>query len=238
MTSNLLLISTSARAQLVALQSPGGLLERTGVWRRGEPRTLLRTIDELLAEAAATAADLTGIVCDVGPGSFTGIRFGLSTARTLAWALKVPTFAASSLEVMLHEAALDPSSSIALLPSRRGILYVQGGPWQQPRELPEDDLNVSLATGQIRAVVASPAVLSDPKFVAAAEAGRRRGGLALHAQHHPAAASFFAMARTSDALDAVHLLPIYAAVSQPERLWAERAVGGNAELWPNPPPSK
>ena len=52
--------------------------------------TLHRQIDKLLQEQNKTLQDLQGIVCFKGPGSFTGLRIGLTVADTLAYALHVP----------------------------------------------------------------------------------------------------------------------------------------------------
>lgn len=56
--------------------------------------TLLVKIEELLVSADADKASLTAIVAYQGPGSFTGLRIGLSVANTLAYALNIPITAA------------------------------------------------------------------------------------------------------------------------------------------------
>jgi tRNA threonylcarbamoyladenosine biosynthesis protein TsaB len=72
--------------------------------RHGE--MLAPGIERVLEEAGATAADLTEIAVGVGPGPFTGLRVGLVTARTLAFALDVPVHGVCSLDV-LAAAAVD-----------------------------------------------------------------------------------------------------------------------------------
>ena len=72
--------------------------------RHGE--MLAPGIERVLEEAGAKAADLTGIAVGVGPGPFTGLRVGLVTARTLAFALDVPVRGVCSLDV-LAAAAVD-----------------------------------------------------------------------------------------------------------------------------------
>jgi tRNA threonylcarbamoyladenosine biosynthesis protein TsaB len=52
--------------------------------------TLHRHIDDLLAAQGKTREDLQAIVCYQGPGSFTGLRIGLTVADALAYALKLP----------------------------------------------------------------------------------------------------------------------------------------------------
>ena len=56
--------------------------------------TLHRKIEDLLKSQDASLQDLGGIVCFQGPGSFTGLRIGLTVADTLAYSLPIPIVAA------------------------------------------------------------------------------------------------------------------------------------------------
>lgn len=55
--------------------------------------TIHQKISGLLANQGKKLSDLQGIVCFAGPGSFTGLRIGLTVANTLAYALEVPIVA-------------------------------------------------------------------------------------------------------------------------------------------------
>jgi len=70
--------------------------------RHGE--MLAPGIERVLAEAGATAADLTEIAVGVGPGPFTGLRVGLVTARTLALTRGIPVRGVCTLDVLAAEA--------------------------------------------------------------------------------------------------------------------------------------
>ena len=63
-------------------------------------RGIISLIDEALGSAGITKNDLTHIAASIGPGSFTGIRIGVTTARTMAQMLGVPCIAVSSIEAL------------------------------------------------------------------------------------------------------------------------------------------
>lgn len=62
-------------------------------------------IDRALRETGLVRQDLTAIAVGVGPGPFTGLRVGLVTARTLAFALEIPVYGVCTLDVLALEAA-------------------------------------------------------------------------------------------------------------------------------------
>lgn len=71
---------------------------------KGHAEHLLAVIDKALVDAGVTYADLDAVAVSTGPGSFTGIRVGVSTARGLALALKIPAIGVTTLEALAAEA--------------------------------------------------------------------------------------------------------------------------------------
>jgi tRNA threonylcarbamoyladenosine biosynthesis protein TsaB len=74
---------------------------------------LMTAIDRLLGDAGWTARDLEGLAVTVGPGSFTGLRVGLSTIKGLALALSIPVAAVPTLDAM---AAMLPFAALPVCP--------------------------------------------------------------------------------------------------------------------------
>lgn len=83
-------------------------------------------LDEALAEAGLEPSALAGICVGLGPGAFTGLRIALSTAKGIAWAMRIPLAGASSLEAMaLAAARLLPEAQavVPLLDARKQEVY-------------------------------------------------------------------------------------------------------------------
>ena len=91
-----LAFDTATSAATAALVRDGKVLGE----RVSRAVAVLADADELLRESGLERAELTGIVVGTGPGSFTGLRLGLATARGLALALDVPVAGVSTLDAL------------------------------------------------------------------------------------------------------------------------------------------
>jgi len=102
-----LVLDTATQRPVVALADSFGRVTAERQWtsrhRHGEE--LLGRIDELLAEAATARRELSGVIVGTGPGSFTGLRIGLATAKTIAYALAVPLVGVSTTRALALAAA-------------------------------------------------------------------------------------------------------------------------------------
>lgn len=92
---------------------------------RAHNEALIPTIEELLAQAGVSYADLDAIVVGTGPGPFTGLRVGMATASALADALNIPLHGVCSLDAIAHEAHAGASSDSVLVATdaRRKEVY-------------------------------------------------------------------------------------------------------------------
>jgi tRNA threonylcarbamoyladenosine biosynthesis protein TsaB len=85
--------------------------------------TLLPAIEFLCRQCGVNLSDVTHIAVDRGPGLFTGLRVGVATARTLAYSLDVPLFAATSLEAIALDGGRRGELVAAVLDARRREVY-------------------------------------------------------------------------------------------------------------------
>jgi tRNA threonylcarbamoyladenosine biosynthesis protein TsaB len=109
----LLAIDTATSAITVALYDGERVLaESTTLDPRRHGEHVAPAMGEVLARAGRTAADVSAVVCGTGPGPFTGLRVGLVTARTFAFARGVPVFGVCSLDALAHQAWLEDAASM------------------------------------------------------------------------------------------------------------------------------
>lgn len=100
--------------------------------RPGHASQLLPLAREALAETGRTFADVDRIGVGVGPGTFTGLRIGVATARSLAQATGAELAAVTTLRVLAAGAGLD-RPVLAVLDARRGEAFI--GAWRGDEEL-------------------------------------------------------------------------------------------------------
>ena len=104
--------------------------------RESKALRILQEIDSMLAAAGLERTALEGISVGTGPGSFTGLRMGLVTARTLAFALDVPVAGVSTLATLQAGAR----GAEPVIDARRGEVFALVG--GQPAVLAPEDVPV------------------------------------------------------------------------------------------------
>ena len=102
--------------------------------RVSRAQTLLEDVDALLRQAGAHASDLEQLAVGLGPGSFTGVRIGLATARGLALSLELPGSGVSTLAAL---AAGAPGALPVVDAKRREVFTLVDG---EPRVLTPQEL--------------------------------------------------------------------------------------------------
>jgi tRNA threonylcarbamoyladenosine biosynthesis protein TsaB len=99
------------------------LIEETTNLKINHSLTAMPAIEEMMAKAKVSPADLTHIAVAEGPGSYTGVRIGLTIAKTLAWSLKIPLYMVSSLKVLAANAQPFDGLICPIMDARRGTAF-------------------------------------------------------------------------------------------------------------------
>ncbi len=119
-----LAIETSSRLGSVALWRDGQTLgERTLSQGQDHGSLLFVELRRLHADAGVEPAGVDLIAVSQGPGSYTGLRIGIATARTAAYALGKPLLGVPSLDVVAENAPADAAHVATVLDAKRGEVY-------------------------------------------------------------------------------------------------------------------
>jgi tRNA threonylcarbamoyladenosine biosynthesis protein TsaB len=159
MKAALLAIESSGKTAHVAIVAEDGtvLAARTQTEDRHAPG-LLGLCDEVLSATGLQLRDLSALACGEGPGSFTGLRIGLCTAKGFALPLGLPLVLVSSLQALAHDLFKHHPDSTWFLPcidAGKGEIHaqmhrlVEGAVLasEMPRRMTPEMLCAALATG-------------------------------------------------------------------------------------------
>lgn len=80
-------------------------------------------IEEVIAKAGISAQDLNAVAVSQGPGSYTGLRIGVSAAKGLCYALNIPLIAVDTLQTLASQAGVTDGKIIPMLDARRMEVY-------------------------------------------------------------------------------------------------------------------
>jgi tRNA threonylcarbamoyladenosine biosynthesis protein TsaB len=117
-------IETSSRLGSVALRRDDETLaERVIAQGQGHGALLWNEFRRLFADAGLSPEALDLIAVSQGPGSYTGLRIGITAARTAAWTLARPILGVPSLDVLAENAPPDPAHVATLLDAKRKQVY-------------------------------------------------------------------------------------------------------------------
>jgi tRNA threonylcarbamoyladenosine biosynthesis protein TsaB len=84
---------------------------------------LAPAIEFICSQAQVELSEIGLVAVDVGPGLFTGLRVGISTAKAVAFALRVPMIGVSSLDLLAFPMRFSPRLIVAAIDARRGELF-------------------------------------------------------------------------------------------------------------------
>jgi tRNA threonylcarbamoyladenosine biosynthesis protein TsaB len=193
----LLALDTATPAVTVALHDGSAVLAEAGATdARRHAELLAPAMERVLAQAGATASDLTDVAVGTGPGPFTGLRVGLVTARITAYALGLRLHGVSTLDVLaaqaLEDGTMGPEFLVATDARRREVYWAayrrdpgaDGGPLPErldgphvarPADVPRDGRPVVGRGAELYAAELGPALTPlDPSAGALARLVVRR----------------------------------------------------------------
>lgn len=128
MTAVLLAIDTATEQCSVALKVGDQVFQRAAITPREHSQRVLGFVDEVLAEAGLTLADVNGVVCGYGPGSFTGVRIGVAICQGLAFSHTLPVYPVSTLAALAQQAVRKHNAQrvLSAIDARMNEIYLAG----------------------------------------------------------------------------------------------------------------
>ena len=223
-----LAFESSAKAASAALCDGDGLIamamQCSGLTHS---RTLLPMAEDLLKNTGLSMKDIDCFAVAEGPGSFTGVRIGVSTVKGLAWAAEKPCVGVSALAAMAWNGVSAGGLVCAVMDARRSEVYnalftVENG---KPKRLCEDRaLSLSLLADELAEMGEAPFLVGDGAVITEQFLKERKlpcrmapdnlrwqtaWGVAMEASGKPL-------------LSSQELLPVYLRLSQAERERQER----------------
>ncbi len=119
-----LTIDTSTQQLGLGLIKEGEVLaQMTTKVKQDHSSRLMPAIVNLMQTVNLEPAQLSEVIVAHGPGSYTGIRIGVTVAKSLAWALDIPVKGVSSLEVLAYQANYFDGKIIPFFDARRGNVF-------------------------------------------------------------------------------------------------------------------
>jgi tRNA threonylcarbamoyladenosine biosynthesis protein TsaB len=140
MSGNWLVLETSGRVGKVGLARAGAVLRAVSLDDgRRHARDLASTVATAFAAESLTPRDLTGVIVGRGPGSYTGLRVGLMSAKALAYALGCELRAVETFAAIAEQSPSTAKHVWVIADALQGQVYVQPH-WRADRNWVADDV--------------------------------------------------------------------------------------------------
>ena len=122
----ILAVDTAAASCGVAIMTGDGslLAELTTVKNQTHSTQLMDSIDNVCGLSGLEVGDMDGFAVTIGPGSFTGLRIGVSAIKGLAWSLKKPVVGISSLDALAWQCTPVAYLICSILDARKSEVYL------------------------------------------------------------------------------------------------------------------
>lgn len=127
----ILAVEAAANVCSVALIEDDNLLgELTVNNKKTHSQVLMPMLESLLLQCTTAFEDVDALAVSAGPGSFTGLRIGVSSVKGLAYAKNKPIYGVSTLEAMAYRLPLCADVIVPIMDARRGQVYCAAYAWE------------------------------------------------------------------------------------------------------------
>ncbi|MEN6411971.1 MAG: tRNA (adenosine(37)-N6)-threonylcarbamoyltransferase complex dimerization subunit type 1 TsaB [Veillonellales bacterium] len=227
-----LALDTATLVSSVALAAEDILLaEITLQTKKTHSEVLMPHIEQLLTMANVAKRDIMAVAVSIGPGSFTGLRIGLATAKALAYALQIPIVGVPTLAALAYGCPLPGTLLSPLLDAQKGNVYQAVFRWEQGNLQTVQPARVIRFSDVLREMGSKdqPVLLLGEGAVMNRQVILQAGGNLLLAPPHiimPRAASVAMLGQkmlaAGEQQDVMALEPLYIRRSEAEVLWEKR----------------
>lgn len=139
---NILAIDTSCELCLTAILEKDKVIDENNLDNgKTHSENLMPLIQELLSRNKLDVKNINLIACSVGPGSFTGIRIGVASIKSIAEVLNIPVASVTSLEILASNIDKEDATKVSLIDAKNNQVYcgIFDG---EKEEYFADDINV------------------------------------------------------------------------------------------------
>lgn len=227
----ILSLDTATLVSSVALADNEKLIaELTIQTKKTHSEMLMPHVEQIIKLAGLKKTDITLVAVSIGPGSFTGLRIGLATAKALAYALSIPLIGVSTLEALAYNCPVPGVLLSPMLDAQKGNVYQALYKWEQQRlveVMPTRVVNFEKAVTELSAAKQPALVIGEGALLYGDKLRNLVNPIAA-APHvvMPRAASVALLGQIKYAQGISHdimaLEPVYIRRSAAEELWEKR----------------
>lgn len=228
----ILALDTSNRPLSVAVLEDDTLLAETTLnMARKHSTTLMPIISEMLKKSDTTPQDLDRIVVSAGPGSYTGLRIGVTAAKTLAFTLNKELVGVSSLELLATNCQNDTNELLVpIFDARRENVFAgvyQNKAGKLVEVLPDQHLSVvelcEFLKDKKACLIGADAKVYRERFEELLTAGNYR--FSAPKDDYPSAYLLGLLGKECPVADTLTFVPHYLRLTQAEVQWMEKHPG-------------
>lgn len=220
---NILAIDTANDVLSIAISKNNVIVaEHTTNIKKDHSSRLMPAVVDLMEEVALKVEELDAIVVGNGPGSYTGTRIGVTTAKTLAWTLKIPLFPISSLAMLAYNGVVMKGYISPFFDARRqtvftALYYADGDTITEVKKATNIPMKAwidELKALDEEVILMSPHMESFSEMIEAEQNNQLR--IAPQGMHLPRPANLIMLQNKADAADTHGVAPNYLRITEAE----------------------